>query len=238
MQSPQIQIHNADCYAHIANIPDKSVDLIITDPPYLLSGLKSGFAKEAGGGNYAKLIEKHNTLGKGFDFSLLKEFERIQPTLNAYIFCNQKLLKKLLCYYDDKEHISTDILIWHKPNARPQPRNLYDFDCEFILFLQGDINTLDTTQSGFSSHIFSHNLMNNHNKHTNHPTEKPLSLIENLVLNSSKEGDLVLDCFSGSGTSAQACKILNRNFLGYEIDKEYYEQSIKRLNQTQGRLAI
>jgi len=51
MQSPQIQIHNADCYAHIANIPDKSVDLIITDPPYLLSGLKGGFAKEAGGGN-------------------------------------------------------------------------------------------------------------------------------------------------------------------------------------------
>ena len=46
MQTPQIQIHNADCYAHIANIPDKSVDLIIIDPPYLLSGIKMRFCNE------------------------------------------------------------------------------------------------------------------------------------------------------------------------------------------------
>lgn len=234
-----IQIHNADCYPHIAKIPDKSVDLIITDPPYLLSGLCGGFAKEAGGGNYAKLIKQHDTLGKGFDFSLLNEFERIQPTLNAYIFCNKKLLEKLLIFYANKEDIYTDILIWHKPNARPQPRNRYDFDIEFILFLQGKDSTLDTTQSGFSSHIFTHNLMNTHNKISTHPTEKPLRLIENLVLNSSKEGDLVLDCFMGSGTTAHACKVLNRRFLGYEIDKEYYQMAQARLkSEVQGKFQL
>lgn len=81
--------------------------------------------------------------------------------------------------------------------------------------------------------------MNTNNKYTTHPTEKPLCLIENLLLNSSKAGDTVLDCFAGSGTSAHACKIHNRNFIGYEIDEEYYKQAQQRIkNQVQGKFFV
>ena len=94
----QIQIYNADIYEHIASIPDNSIDLIITDPPYILSGVRGQWADLVGGTVYKELISKHETLGKGFDFSLLDELERIQSNVNAYIFCNQKLLNKLIAY--------------------------------------------------------------------------------------------------------------------------------------------
>lgn len=67
-------------------------------------------------------------------------------------------------------------------------------------------------------------------KYTNHPTEKPLNVVERLIRNSSKEGDLVLDCFSGSGTTAHACKITRRNFIGSEISAEYHKESLARIN--------
>lgn len=233
-----IQLYNTDAYEAIKSLPDKSIDLIVTDPPYLLSGLEGMFAKQAGGGNYAKLVELHDTLGKGFDFGLFNEFERIQPKLNAYIFCNAKLLKSMMAHLANRDDIISDILIWHKPNARPQPRNRYKTDVEYILYLSSARAHLDTFASHFTGHIYQAGLRNATNKMTTHPTEKPLGLIENLVLNSSREGEVVLDCFMGGGTTARACKMHNRNFIGYEINKDFYEQAKASLKSLQHRLAI
>lgn len=234
-----IELRNANAYEAIKSIPDRAIDLIITDPPYLLSGLSGAFSSEAaGGGVYKKLVEAHDTLGKGFDFTLFAEFERIQPKLNAYIFCNAKLLKSMLIHFASRDDISTDILVWHKINARPQPRSRYKFDAEYILYLTSAGAHLDTFASQFTSHIYQAVVRNANNKMTTHPTEKPLALIENLVLNSSKEGDTILDCFMGGGTTARACKMHNRNFIGYEIDKDFYEQAKASLKSLQHRLAI
>lgn len=63
-----------------------------------------------------------------------------------------------------------------------------------------------------------------------HPTIKPIKIIKNLITNSSKDGDIVLDCFSGSGTTCVAAKELNRRFIGIEINPEYHKISIDRLN--------
>jgi DNA modification methylase len=70
-----------------------------------------------------------------------------------------------------------------------------------------------------------------HDKGRFHPTQKPLDLISELIKKHSNEGDLVLDCFSGSGTTAAACIQTNRNFIGCEISEEYYKKSVERLNQ-------
>jgi site-specific DNA-methyltransferase (adenine-specific) len=69
-------------------------------------------------------------------------------------------------------------------------------------------------------------------KRLNHPTQKPVDLIENIIRHSSNEGDTVLDCFLGSGTTGVACKNLNRNFIGIEIDTEYFKIAEKRINET------
>ena len=64
----------------------------------------------------------------------------------------------------------------------------------------------------------------------NHPTIKPLDMVKNHIINSSKENDIVLDCFMGSGTTAVACKELKRNFIGFEINPEYYRIACDRIN--------
>lgn len=71
-----------------------------------------------------------------------------------------------------------------------------------------------------------------------HETQKPISYVQTLIGNSTQENDLVLDCFSGSGTTAIACHNLNRKFICIEKDKDYYEASVKRLEEhkRQGRL--
>lgn len=66
-----------------------------------------------------------------------------------------------------------------------------------------------------------------------HPTIKPLNIIENLILNSSKEGDVILDPFMGSGTTGAACRMHNRDFIGIELDKHFYEIAESRINGTE-----
>lgn len=73
--------------------------------------------------------------------------------------------------------------------------------------------------------------INFYSKNRFHPTQKPEKLIDRLILASSNEGDIVLDPFMGSGTTAVACKDNNRKYIGFEIDKEYYEKSVNRLNE-------
>ena len=76
----------------------------------------------------------------------------------------------------------------------------------------------------------------NKNNHTTskeyagwHPTQKPISLLERVIKAHTNEGGVVLDCFSGSGSTAIACNILNRKFVGCELDEEYYEKSLERI---------
>lgn len=71
-----------------------------------------------------------------------------------------------------------------------------------------------------------------------HPTQKPLAIMQKCVFEHSKEGDLILDCFSGSGTTALACHNLKRRFICIEKDKDYYEASVKRLEDAQKQLNL
>lgn len=71
-----------------------------------------------------------------------------------------------------------------------------------------------------------------------HPTQKPLALISYLMERSTRQGDLVLDCFSGSGTTAVACHNIKRKFICIEKDKDYYEASVKRLEEHKKQLTL
>lgn len=71
-----------------------------------------------------------------------------------------------------------------------------------------------------------------------HPTQKPVRLLERLLKLTSEEGDIILDPFSGSGSTALACINTNRNYIGYEIDKEYYDLSIKRIKEYEPKLEL
>ena len=236
-----IDLRLGNAYELIKEVEDNSVNLIVIDPPYAMQNFGDVATKGELFQHPAmkKLESSADTLRNGFDFSLFAEFERIQPFKNMYIFCNGILLQQLVSFFYP-QGITCEILCWQKTNPIPSFRFHYMNDVEYCLYICDKKSTLDfgenVMQSGRASHFFVYPLGA---KFTTHPTEKPLKWVENLILNSSREGELVLDCFAGSGTTAHACKKHNRRFIGFELDEEYYKMAQKRLeNEVQGALFV
>lgn len=210
------KIYNEDCLEGIQKIASASIDTIITDPPYFI-----GMTHNGKKGNYNDLI-----IMKPFFDSLFSEFSRvIKENGKVYIFCDWRTY----AFYLLLKHISVrNMLVWDKISG---PGSSYAFTHELILFAEKDTPYMKGSNifriPGFSAGA----------KKTNgemlHPTQKPVEVIEKLITDSTKEGDLVLDCFMGSGTTAVAAKKLNRNFIGFEIQEKYITISENRLKQVE-----
>lgn len=212
------KIYNEDCLEGIQKIASASIDTIITDPPYFI-----GMTHNGKKGNYNDLI-----IMKPFFDSLFSEFSRvIKENGKVYIFCDWRTYA---FYYPLLlKHISVrNMLVWDKISG---PGSSYAFTHELILFAEKDTPCMK------GSNIFRIPGFSTGAKKTNgemlHPTQKPVEVIEKLITDSTKEGDLVLDCFMGSGTTAVAAKKLNRNFIGFEIQEKYITISENRLKQVE-----
>lgn len=126
-----------DCYKLIKELPDKSVDLIITDPPYLIENTKAG-----GKSDLAKSIQVMNNellndeLTQGIKQDILVEFMRVMKIPNLYIWCNHKQIPMYLDFFVSKNKCSFDILIWNKTNAMPLFNNKYLTDKEYCLYFR------------------------------------------------------------------------------------------------------
>ena len=226
----QYEIKHQEALEYLKNLKDSSVDLVVTDPPYLM--------QDCGGGGicgkrrqYHKIYSKElrQNIRDGFNFKILEEIRRVNNPLNAYFFCNAKLLGKLLEYFKEDKF---DILVYHKKNPIPAFNKKYLSDLEYILFVCNDRNLMQNTFST-SSKLFSINIPP---KETNHPTEKPISILKTLIQNSSKKGDVVLDCFCGSGSTLKASLELERKFVGCEIKEEYLNMCFNRIKNIQKNL--
>ncbi|MBS6151884.1 MAG: site-specific DNA-methyltransferase [Campylobacter gracilis] len=213
------KIYNTDCLEFMHSMPDSCVDLVVTDPPYEIH--------TKGGGLGKRPIYENGALGKisqGFDAeAALEQIARICKKINIFIFCSTKQKPRIMNWgYERGCNIAE--LAWYKPNAAPFTNNTFKSDLENIIY----IREKGVKIKGISR-LFTHNC--GKSKY-GHPTEKPLEIIEKLILTASNEGDLVFDPFMGSGTTAAACKELNRNFIGCEIESKYCEIAEKRLRKT------
>lgn len=228
-------IENKDCIEYLKTIPDNYVDLVVIDPPYNVSlnkniKLKTGVIKKNFG-----------DWDKGFNpKEVLDNIKRVlKPNGHIYVFCATKQIPQymleFLRYWDFK-----NLLVWHKRNSMPRiHKNNYVFSNEYILYAINEKNKIKLNykkHSEMMNTIITTTLqgrerLKNSDGKTLHPTQKPLSVIKHFIEVSSNEGDVVLDCFMGTGTTAVACKELNRNFIGCEKDEIYWKESKKRLNQ-------
>jgi site-specific DNA-methyltransferase (adenine-specific) len=225
-------IYNEDSYEAIKHIPDNSIDLIIIDPPYEINatkgGMKSDLAKSIQLMNN-QIENKRDTLLNGINDSILNELLRIQEKVNIYIWCNHKQIIKYLDFFVTKNDCKFDILIWEKSNATPLFSNKYMTDKEYCLyFRKGGYCNPPSYEDAHT--VFRQQLNLKDKQKFLHPTIKPLNIIKTLIKNSSKENDIVADFFLGSGTTCVAAKELGRQYIGFEIDREYYEIAKNRLN--------
>lgn len=224
------RIYFGDCLELMRGLPDNSVDLIVTDPPYEFETRGSGFHKKRD--YYDEIADKG--LAKGIDESFLVEMNRIMKATNIYLFCNKNQLRMYFNFYKDK---NCDLLVWQKLNPIPIVNNKYLSDVEYVFFardkgvrLGGDYSTL--------SKVYTSNVNKKDLNTYGHPTIKPLPFVQRLIINSSKEGDLVLDPFIGSGTTAVACIKEKRHYIGFELSEEYYHKALKRIKDEKSQLTL
>ena len=220
-------IYNVDCMDGLKEIPDNSVDLVIMDPPYEFQSVRGSGAF---GSRNRKGYSELEMISKGISNDVLDILIQKMKAVNMYIWCNKSQLRQYFDYFDDNGCM-IDLLTWHKSNPIPTCGNKYLSDTEYLIFARGKgvklYGTYDTKRKWYVS------LLNTDDKKRyGHPTIKPLNIIKNLITNSSKGGDIVLDPFMGSGTTAVAAKILGRHYIGFEIDPEYHRIAEKRVGET------
>lgn len=183
---------------------------------------------------YARELEE---IKSGFDLKVLDECCRVMKKINIYLWCSQKQIPIYLDYFVRGKGCNWNLLTWHKTNPIPACGNKYITDTEYCLFFRekgvqiyGDVFTKGT--------YFITPINSTDKKDWGHPTIKPLSFIEKHIVNSSLQGDIVLDPFMGSGTTAIACIKEKRNFIGFELNKEYYDKACKRIKLEQAQLTL
>ena len=220
-------IQLGDCYELIKKIPDKSIDLILTDPPYEIE--TEGGNTNIGKSN-SKMIEQLKELRiiKGIDYSILDEYMRVMKKPNIYIWCNKKQILEYLKYFVEKYDCSFEIMTWCKTNPTPLCGGNYLIDKEFCLYFRKGIKLNTKFETAFTYWISSKN--KNDKDDFEHPTIKPINIIKMLIENSSNKNDIVLDCFCGSGTTCLASKETERRYIGMEIDTKYHKIAVDRLN--------
>lgn len=122
-----------------------------------------------------------------------------------------------------------DLLVWDKTNAIPT-NNVWLSDVEYCLYFREKGIGIPADNYQYKSKWFISGINQKDKKEFEHPTIKPLELVKRHILNVTNENDIVLDCFLGSGTTAVACQQTNRRYIGFEINKDYYQIAVDRLN--------
>jgi len=233
------KIYHGDCFELMKELPDESVDFILTDPPYGISFLSTRT------NNYDKL--ENDDLDDWLEQipKWLSEFRRIlTPTGVCCCFLGGggKMATTALFTIEAIKHLKLiQTLVWKKFiglgwRYRPAYENII-----VLSKSEDNYNFYDTSKKcsnvieGINQKIPKSNPINNYYEH---PTQKPVELMIHLLNIHSKEGDLVLDPFLGSGTTAIACIKTNRKFIGMEINKHYYEMAQKRIDAELSQLKL
>lgn len=222
-----------NCLEIMKYIPDKYIDLVVTDPPYELREFEAGAKNPIRGMQESVRQLVDNNIHNGYD--IINFGDMIIPkmkTINIYFWCNKKQIPKYFDYWVNQHKCMFDIICWHKHNAMPTYSNKYLTDTEYCLYFHKSGVCFPQTYEDAKTYVIQ-GINYTDKKLYKHPTIKPLDIIEKLIRNSSKENGIILDPFMGSGTTGVACKRNRRNFIGIEINKEYYNIARNRIeNET------
>lgn len=219
-----------DCIEILKSIPDKSIDLLCTDPPYEFINKNPKWWWFMTKENKQYVYNFAKSCWMSFDpTEFLNTVKNKMVLFNAYIFTNKNLIQQYLQFAEENWY-KRDILIWLKPNPVPNFNWHYLIDKEYCIYIKEKWATFNTDLWYTNYFTYESHPIGSKKKY-NHPTIKPLEMIERIIQISSKEWDTVLDCYLWSWTTAVACKKLNRNCIGIEKNEEYVEMAKRRLEE-------
>lgn len=226
------QIILGDCFEVIKKIPNNSISLILTDPPYQISR-ESNFTKKSDNIKFNKISIDFGEWDKeeiNFDL-LFKEYKRVlKPGGTLIIFYDIWKSNKIKEISEKHGFKQPRVCQWVKNNPTPinskinYLSNAIEF---FFTFVKGKNATFN---SKYDKGIYNYPLCHGKER-TSHPTQKPLELIKSLIEKHSHPEDVILDTFGGSGTTAIAALECNRNFILIERDESYYNICLSRIQQ-------
>ena len=219
-----------DCLDGLREIPDHSVDLIVTDPPYFLS------MGHAGSKTNAQSVQLNSNrafndlaICTPFYRQLFEEYARVLKETGSFYFFTDW---RGYAYYFPLINASLpvrNLIVWDKKSG---PGSFYSFAHELIIFG----THLSKTKAGVGSNVWREAAFSSGARSTDgekvHPTQKPVALLARMIEDSTEPGAVVLDTFMGSGTTAVACLRSGRNFIGFELDGQYHAIAQQRIAET------
>ena len=222
-------IDNLDCLEGLAAVPDKSVDVIITDPPYFLSMGHAGSSTNAADNGIVNGNRCFDDLAICTPFykQLFSEYRRVLKEDGSFYFFTD--WRGYAYYYPLLNAVLPvrNMLVWDKKSG---PGSYYGFHHELVIF--GTYKS--KTKAGSGGNVIRAQAFNSGAKKTNgekvHPSQKPIELIAKFIEDSTEPGAVVLDTFMGSGTTAVAALRTGRSFVGFELSETYHQIA-------QGRIA-
>jgi len=234
------ELYNDNSYDVIKKIPDNSVDLILTDPPYNLSPYSTGNIKM----KWRQDLNNDLAEWDKVEFNpkdLAEDFIRVlKPTGNIFAFCSYNLLGKWHEVFDPLFD-TFQYMVWHKTNPAPKIFKAgFLNSCELIICCWNKKHTWNFgKQSEMHNFIESPICMGNERiKDPKHPTQKPIKVLKHIIRLASNENDVVIDPFMGVGSTGVAALELNRKFIGIEINDDYFKASEKRMFNIQKPLFV
>jgi len=206
------KVYLGDCLDLMKDIPDKSIDCVITDPPY---GIKrdNGFGGFDGFGGFGVPIERKKYSGEwDSERPGIKYFSEIIKVSKISIIFGGN-------FFSDILPVGNHWIVWNKMNTMPSFG-----DCELIW--------TNVKRNSVKMITYEYNGLIGKEEIRDHATQKPVILLKQLLTNYTKEGDLIFDPFMGSGTTCVACKLTGRRYIGIEKDEHYFKIARDRINDT------
>lgn len=223
-------ILKGDCFDLIKDIDSKSVDLILVDPPYLIS--RSSNFKNYSDDASQELITKYGKVSIDFgewdkgelDWDLLfKEYYRIlKDSGTLIIFYDVWKSNDIKSMADKYKFKQPRVGQWQKTNPVPINSKLNYLSNAIEFFFTFVKGKKPTFHSVYDNGVYKYPICHGKERY-DHPTQKPLALISDIINKHSNEGDVVLDNFAGTGTTAHACILNNRNYIVIERDDKYFD---------------
>jgi len=230
-------IYNEDCLEGMKRIPDESVDLVVTDPPYKITARGGGGTS---GGMFQKKKVNDGRIFEHNDIDIedwLDDIYRVlKPESHCYIMTNNKNITHYLNVVENSPFHFIKNLIWVKDNKIMGQTYMSQF--EYILMLRkGAHKRINFCGTPDVLQVANKKTKDANNK-TIHDTEKPVELMKTLIKNSSEKGDVVFDPFMGIGSTALGALELDRRYIGFELDETYHKLSLERIESHTQQLSL